>query len=117
MKCKPRKGGDGVLVSGFPIASLEKVAARMAEQGIRLTCAADDDRLYAFSGADATPTRRWWIILRPASPVRATSAVRVGTGLTAKLDELILSFDLAGSTPMDAMNFVAALHRMVLKGE
>ena len=28
VKCKPRKGGDGVLVSGFPIASLEKVAAR-----------------------------------------------------------------------------------------
>lgn len=117
VKCKPRKGGDGVLVSGFPIASLEKVAARMAEQGIRLTCAADDDRLYAFSGADATPDQT--LVDHPPAGIPRSRNVRRpgGDGLTAKLDELILSFDLAGSTPMDAMNFVAALQRMVLKGE
>ena len=117
VKCKPRKGGDGVLVSGFPIASLEKVAARMAEQGIRLTCAADDDRLYALAGADATPDQT--LLDHPPAGIPRSRNVRRpgGDGLTAKLDELILSFDLAGSTPMDAMNFVAALQRMVLKGE
>lgn len=114
VKCKLRKGGAEVLVAGFPIASLEKVAARMAERGIGLTCAGDDDRLYEFSGADATPDEGLVDRLADNAPRPRRVRRKDAAGHMEDLDELILSFDLGGSTPMEAMNFIDTLQRMIL---
>lgn len=101
VKRKVRKGEKVVLVAGFPVGCLEKVSGKMFEAGIDIRPVSDNDNLFLFSGADGTPDESY-VDRREKEP-----------DVLLQVGELIRSFNLGGSTPLEAMNFVDRLQRML----
>lgn len=102
VKRKARKGGQQVLVAGFPVERLPVVAERIKAAGGKVLTLTDT--WVEFAGPDCTAD---------AALVDGPKTVAVDKSQTAterKADgwkQRILNYDLSQSTPLQAMNFLA----------
>ena len=107
VKRKARKGGREVLVAGFPADSLPTVAERIAAAGGKVL--AKTDTWVEFAGLDATQDDT---LIDDTKTAAATCESRIRTERrTEEWKRRILDYDLSESTPLQALNFLAAVQR------
>lgn len=100
VKRKARKGGREVLVAGFPADRLAVVAERIVAAGGKVL--SQTDTWVEFAGLDATSDDG----LVDDVPAAINKTVPVDS--SDKWKQKILDYDLSCSTPLDALNFLAA---------
>lgn len=104
-----RKGGHCILTTGFPENRMENVLEQIESLGGKTVQRSEG--MFIFSGIDGSEDEAL------VSEQKAPSAKRGnGNGKqpdASSLRELILSFDLSRSTPVEAMNFIDILQKQV----
>ena len=100
---RQRKGGKCILTTGFPESRLEQVKAWIAEAGGSV--AEVTDAGFVFSGIDGSPDEA----------LVSDECRRKRDSAETDLREMLLSFDLSHSTPMDAMMFIDKLQKMYIR--
>lgn len=106
VKRKARKGGREVLVAGFPADSLPTVTERIEAAGGKVLV--QTDTWVEFTGLDATEDAA---LISPAlTPDPAASENRTASE-AEEWKRRILDYDLSGSTPLQALNFLADVQR------
>lgn len=103
VKRKARKGGQEVLVAGFPAGSLPTVAERIAAVGGKVL--AITDTWVEFTGLDATEDDT----LIDDAPADTKKAVPENP--TREWERKIMAYDLLCATPLDALNFLAGIQK------
>lgn len=99
IKRKHRKEGD-ILVAGFPVANLQNVIRCIEDKGGTI-CRETEDNV-TFSGLDIIPDATLIEKEEPAVELADTA-----------LKDAIRNFDLMNSSPMNAMNFISILKKMI----
>lgn len=100
VKRKARKGGREVLVAGFPADRLAVVAERIVATGGKVL--SQTDTWVEFAGLDATSDDG--LVDDVPAAINKTAPV----DSSDKWKQKILDYDLSCSTPLDALNFLAA---------
>ena len=100
-----RKGGD-IRMLGFGAAQLEGVSRQMADQGMPLQQV--DERLWTFEGGD--DSEDGLLVSKPSAPAEPQGGDNMAHPAEGVLREL-LDYNLAASTPMEAMLFLSDLQR------
>ena len=100
-----RKGGD-IRMLGFGAAQLEGVSRQMADQGMPLQQV--DERLWTFEGGD--DSEDGLMVSKPSAPAEPQGGDNMAHPAEGVLREL-LEYNLAASTPMEAMLFLSDLQR------
>lgn len=100
VKAKPRKHGS-VAQCGFNMDTLDKVCRRIRDAGGEIE--EIDRKTYLFRGFDGTPDET---MVSPPLEKSVKSVMAKNDIISA-----LLSFNLSISTPMDAMNLIAALQQ------
>ena len=100
---KTRRGG-ALPTAGFPADAMGKVEECMRAAGARLQPLSDGGRLYLFAGADGTPD---------ASLVKASMPRegKAGDDAMQAVKHELLAFDVARSTPLEALLLIDRLQR------
>lgn len=106
IKRKLRKGGREVLVAGFPAESLDAVIAKLKTAGA--TIIRHSDTFVEMTGIDGTSNETLADSINPDGNYYRKENERTEL---RKLKELIHSFDLVSSTPIEALNFVDRLQK------
>lgn len=103
---RQRKGGRHVLTTGFPESRLEWVKEQIVHAGGVIE--REDENSFVFSGIAGTATD---------IPVSDEQVKGKGTKKAHEdnLTDMIMSFDLSHSTPMEAMMFIDKLQKALVK--
>ena len=99
IKRKHRKDGD-ILSAGFPVGNLQDVIRCIENQGGTI-CSRTENSV-VFSGLDILPDETLIESDTPSNKV-----------CDAALKDAIRNFDLMNSSPMNAMNFISILKKMI----
>lgn len=99
IKRKHRKEGD-ILVAGFPVANLQNVIKRIEDKGGTI-CRGTEGNI-TFAGLDIIPDET--LIEKDELLVEVADTA---------LRDAIRNFDLMNSSPMNAMNFILMLKKMI----
>lgn len=101
IKRKHRKDGD-ILSAGFPVGNLQDVIRCIENQGGTI-CSRTENSV-VFSGLDILPDE---------ALIETDALSSSGNVHDAALKDAIRNFDLMNSSPMNAMNFISILKKMI----
>lgn len=106
---RQRKGGHFVLTTGFPEGRIENVLEQIVACGGRIEERSEES--FIFSGIDGRWDETLVVEQKPTeSRKEKNNGLRTDEN---NLHDLILSFDLSRSTPMEAMNFIDRLQKRI----
>ena len=100
-----------VCVCGFPVKKIDTVVQKMLEQSVVIDYLDDKNRLFSFSGADGTPDETMITETGKEDGEQMKESTSIAAPRLESLLDEIRSFNVAASTPMDAMILISKLQK------
>ena len=114
---KRRRSGE-VVTAGFPVSSLERVRGRIEEHHGELRTL--EGGMLMFTGIDGTPDASMiseapdrQLEVSMASAATCVAEPDAGSDVRDVLARMVRDYNLSSSTPLDAMNFIGQLQRLL----